>query len=181
MPRIPLLFLLPPTIFAGLGLVFYFGLGREDPDALPSAFVGRMAPAVQVVPFEGAVTPTDADLAAEGVKLVNFWASWCAPCRVEHPHLETIAELGLPIHGINHKDDPAKARAFLEELGDPYATIGADAGRMAINWGVYGLPETFILDSEGRVSFRFAGPITRSVLENTIIPELRRAGAQLPQ
>ena len=110
-----------------------------------------------------------------------YWASWCAPCRVEHPHLETLADEGIPIYGVNYKDEPGKALGFLEELGDPYAAIGADAsGRMALDWGVYGVPETYVIDAEGTIVTRFAGPITERVLETTIMPAIEEAGG-LPE
>ena len=111
-----------------------------------------------------------------GPKLVNFWASWCAPCRVEHPQLMALQDEGLPIYGVNYKDDADKARAFLEELGDPFEGVGADdAGRMALEWGVYGVPETFVLDGDGTVLLRFAGPITDVILEKRIRPALEQA------
>jgi cytochrome c biogenesis protein CcmG/thiol:disulfide interchange protein DsbE len=109
---------------------------------------------------------------------VNFWASWCAPCRAEHPILVDLAAEGIPVHGVNVRDDPAKALAFLAELGNPYATVGADrTGRAALAWGTYGVPETFVLDGAGRVVLRYAGPITREILEQTIRPGLAAAGS----
>ncbi|MCC6007032.1 MAG: DsbE family thiol:disulfide interchange protein [Rhodobacteraceae bacterium] len=179
--KISPLFLIPPLLFAGLAVAFYMGLTRDDPDNIPSALLGRAAPPVQVQPFAAEPMPTDEDLKAGDVTLVNFWASWCAPCRVEHPHLQALADAGFTIHGINHKDELANAAGFLQELGNPFATLGRDSGRMAIDWGVYGLPETFVLDGEGRVRMRFAGPITPSVMENTILPALREAGAVVPE
>ena len=111
-----------------------------------------------------------------GVKLVNYWASWCAPCRVEHPHLEALAEEGVTIYGVNYKDQPGNALGFLEELGDPYTAIGADPnGRMALDWGLYGVPETYVIDGEGRVVLRFPGPITERVLEGQIRPAIEKA------
>ena len=176
MPRISPLVAAPPVIFAALAALFYFGMQRDDPDALPSTRVGAIAPAMQIEPL--GVKP-EFDLAAlrePGVKLVNFWASWCAPCRAEHPNLETLAEEGLPIYGINYKDDPTKALAFLEELGDPYVGIGADeGGRTGIEWGLYGVPETFVIDGSGVVRLRFAGPITARVLEERIRPAIAAA------
>ncbi|RBI87716.1 DsbE family thiol:disulfide interchange protein [Rhodosalinus halophilus] len=177
MPRVSPLMILPPVLFAALAALFYFGMMREDKDALPSARQGQPAPPVQMVELQGKTPFTDADLRKGGVKLVNYWASWCAPCRVEHPHLETLAEEGVPIYGVNYKDDPGKALGFLEELGDPYVAIGADAtGRMALDWGVYGVPETYVLDADGTIVLRFAGPITESVLENRIRPAIAEAG-----
>ena len=115
-------------------------------------------------------------LEGEGVKLVNFWASWCAPCRAEHPNLEALAEEGYPIYGVNYKDDPEKALAFLDELGNPYEGVAADGeGRTAIDWGVYGVPETFVIDADGKVIFRFAGPITQRALQDRIRPVLNAA------
>ncbi len=110
------------------------------------------------------------------MKLVNFWASWCGPCRAEHPSLARLAAEGVPIYGINYKDEPEKALGFLGELGNPYAGIGADpAGRTAIDWGLYGVPETFVIDGEGRILLRFAGPITERSLASDIRPAIAAA------
>ncbi len=168
---------LPPVIFAGLAAMFYLGMQREDPDALPSVQIGRIAPPMKITSLGDLPGFTNEDLEGPGVKLVNYWASWCAPCRVEHPNLKALAEEGIPIYGINYKDDPAKALAFLEELGNPYAGIGADeSGRTAIDWGAYGVPETFVIDGEGRVVLRFAGPVTQRSLESKIRPAIEAAG-----
>jgi len=172
------LIVLPPVAFAALAVLFYAGMQRDDPDALPSARAGQPAPAVALTDLPGKAPFVDDALRAPGVKLVNYWASWCAPCRVEHPQLELLADEGVPIYGINYKDDPDKALAFLAELGDPYVALGADAaGRTALDWGLYGVPETFVLDGAGRVVLRFAGPITRSILETRIRPALAEAAA----
>ncbi|MDD9726074.1 DsbE family thiol:disulfide interchange protein [Roseovarius sp. SK2] len=176
MPKTSFLMVLPPVIFAALAAVFYIGMQREDPDALPSAIKGKPAPAVALTPLEGKTPFTDAELRSGGVKLVNYWASWCAPCRVEHPHLEALAEEGVTIYGVNYKDQPGNALGFLEELGDPYTAIGADPnGRMALDWGLYGVPETYVIDGEGRVVLRFPGPITERVLEGQIRPAIEKA------
>jgi len=162
--------------FAGLALV---GLQREDPNALPSALAGRQAPAVAVTSLGDKPDFADDDLRSGEVSLVNYWASWCAPCRVEHPNLEELAAEGLTIYGVNYKDKPGNALGFLEELGDPYAGIGADAaGRMALDWGVYGVPETYVIDGQGEIVLRFAGPITDRVMENTIRPAIEAARAR---
>ena len=179
MAKLSPLMIAPPAIFAGLAALFYVGMMRENPDELPSALAGQPAPAVVATPLGEKQSFGDGDLRDAGVKLVNFWASWCAPCRVEHPNLEKLAEDGVTIYGVNYKDDPAKALGFLKELGDPYAAIGADpAGRMALNWGVYGVPETYVIDATGKIVLRFAGPITQRVLDSTIRPAMAKAAAE---
>jgi cytochrome c biogenesis protein CcmG/thiol:disulfide interchange protein DsbE len=166
----------PPAFFAGLALMFYLGMHREDPDALPSAKVGEQAPPLTLEPLADYPLFTDADLRAPGVKLVNYWASWCTPCRVEHPNLMALAEEGIPIYGINYKDDLRNAEAFLVSLGDPYTAIGVDrAGRIALDWGLYGVPETYVIDGEGNVVLRFAGPITERSLRQKIRPAIEAA------
>jgi cytochrome c biogenesis protein CcmG, thiol:disulfide interchange protein DsbE len=166
----PLMFL-PLVISLGLGGVAYLALGRENADQLPSALVGKSAPEVAVSQLgEGA--PFTAETLRDGkLKLVNFWASWCAPCRVEHPNLQALAAEGLDIYGINYKDTPAQALRFLGDLGSPYKALGADPqGRVAIDWGVYGVPETFLVDGEGKILFRFAGPLTERVIAGDLRP-----------
>ena len=173
MAKVSPLMIAPPVIFAGLALMFYVGLNRADPDALPSQIEGEAAPAVSVKPLGSLEELTDAQLRTGGVKILNYWASWCAPCRVEHPTLMQLAEEGIPIYGVNYKDQPGNALDFLEELGDPYAAVGADAeGRMALDWGLYGVPETYVIDGEGKVLLRFPGPVTQRVLTETIRPVL---------
>lgn len=165
----------PPLAFAALAGMFWLGMQRENPNDLPSTFIGREVPKVDVAALGDLPQLTDAVLKAPGVKVVNFWASWCAPCRAEHPQLEALAAEGVTIHGVNYKDEPEKALAFLAELGNPYASIGADPGRMGLDWGLYGVPETFIVDAEGRVRFRYPGPITQQELDRVIRPELAKA------
>lgn len=181
MAKISPLMLLPPVVFAAFGAMAFWGMSREDPSQLPSTFVGRAAPPVQITPFAGQPGFGDADLRDGKVKLVNFWASWCGPCRVEHPNLQALAAEGLPVYGVNYKDTPAQAEGFLAELGSPYAAIGVDAkGRMAVDWGVYGVPETFVVDGEGKVLFRFAGPVTQRVIDAQLRPILAEAGSPAP-
>ncbi len=176
MARVSPLVVLPPVVFAGLAALFFFGMQRDDPDALPSTMEGRAAPAIDLPPLGDKPEFDRAALEADGVKLVNFWASWCAPCRVEHPHLQTLADEGLPIYGVNYKDDDQKALGFLRELGDPYAAIGADTtGRTGLDWGLYGVPETFVIDGDGVVVLRFAGPVTAAILEDRIRPAIAEA------
>ncbi|SEN02501.1 cytochrome c biogenesis protein CcmG, thiol:disulfide interchange protein DsbE [Pseudorhodobacter antarcticus] len=166
---------MPPILFAGLAGLFIAGMERDDPDGLPSALTGKAAPLVQLTPFGDAAAFTDADLRAPGPKLVNFWASWCAPCRAEHPLLEQLAVEGVAIYGVNYKDRLDDAQGFLSELGNPYTAIGQDAGRMALDWGVYGVPETYVIDGDGRIVLRFAGPISAAELERTIRPAIAKA------
>ncbi|WP_172294390.1 DsbE family thiol:disulfide interchange protein [Pseudoruegeria sp. HB172150] len=170
------LVIVPPVLFAGLAAMFLLGMNRDDPDALPSAFAGQEAPPVVLTALGDGAPFTDETLRDGEVKLVNYWASWCAPCRVEHPNLSLLQEEGVPIYGINYKDDPEKALAFLEELGNPYEALGADAsGRTALDWGLYGVPETYVIDGDGMVVLRFAGPLTQRVIEEKIRPAMAKA------
>lgn len=153
----------------------FFGQGDE----LPSALVAEPAPALDVDPI-GGLPPLTSEMLADGeVKIVNFWASWCAPCRVEHPNLMALAAEGVPIYGVNYKDFDPNARAFLDELGDPYVAVGADPqGFQAINWGVYGVPETFLVDGDGTILLRMAAPVTQRELANRLRPALDAALAE---
>lgn len=176
--KIPPMMALPPLIFAGLAIMFYVGMGRDDPRALRSTREGHPAPTLQLSPLGDAPVFTDETLRDGQVKLVNYWASWCTPCRIEHPQLQAMADEGILIYGINYKDDPAKALRFLADLGNPFAQMGADpAGRTALDWGVYGVPETFVIDGNGVVILRFAGPITQAILEAKIRPAMTAAAA----
>jgi cytochrome c biogenesis protein CcmG/thiol:disulfide interchange protein DsbE len=179
MARIPLLAAVPPIAFAAIAGLFLSGMFRDDPNSLPSTLVGQNAPQVVVEPIAGSTPFTAALLHAPGPKLINFWASWCGPCRVEHPQLMALQAEGLKIYGVNYKDDPAKAKRFLEDLGDPYEGVGADRnGRMGLDWGVYGVPETFVIDGDGKVVLRFAGPVTNVILKHRIRPALAEALAE---
>ncbi len=170
--KIKPLMMIPPVAFAALAALFYFGNIREDRDALPSAREGQPAPAVVLTELEGKPLFDDATLRDGEVKLVNYWASWCAPCRAEHPLLEELAQ-EVPIYGVNYRDDPDRALDFLDELGNPFAAIGADAsGRMALDWGLYGVPETYVVAGDGTVMLRFAGPITPEIVERRIRPAM---------
>ncbi len=177
-PRINPLMALPPLLFAVFAGVAYLGLKREHADQLPSALIGQEAPSLAAIePLGSGPAPTNADLTAPGVKLVNFWASWCAPCRAEHPVLKEISATGIPVIGINYKDDPAKAEAFLKELGNPFTHLGADAsGRAALDWGIYGVPETFVIDPNGKVLLRYPGPLTYEIFQKDLLPTISRPG-----
>lgn len=167
---------LPPLVFAGLAGLFMFGMGREDAEQLPSSQIGRAAPSIAAVTPLGELAPlSDEMLRTGGVKLVNYWASWCAPCRAEHPQLEALAEAGVTIYGVNYKDEAGNALKFLDELGDPFTAVAQDEpGRTALEWGLYGVPETYVLDAEGHIAYRFAGPITVEIMEKYIKPEIEK-------
>ncbi|WP_171167570.1 DsbE family thiol:disulfide interchange protein [Ruegeria sp. HKCCA0370] len=176
MAKISPLMIAPPLIFGAFAVLAGIGMFREDPNALPSAREGQPAPPVVLSEFPEKKLFDDASLRDGEVKLVNYWASWCAPCRAEHPNLEALAAEGFPVYGINYKDQLDNAQAFLTELGDPYAAIGRDEkGRMALDWGLYGVPETYVVDGDGTIILRFAGPITQRVIENTLRPALEKA------
>lgn len=178
MAKFNLLIALPPLLFGGLAGLFMFGMGREDAEQLPSSQIGRAAPSIEGVGPLGELAPLSDDmLRTGGVKLVNYWASWCAPCRAEHPQLETLAEEGVTIYGVNYKDEADNALKFLDELGNPFAAVGQDEpGRTALEWGLYGVPETYVLNAEGEIAYRFAGPITVEIMEKYIKPEIAKAG-----
>lgn len=170
------LMILPPLIFAGLAALFLFGMNREGADVLPSTREGGPAPALTVEAFPGETGWTIEDLADGEVKLVNFWASWCGPCRAEHPSLMAFAAEGVTVYGVNYKDTPENGRSFLDELGNPYVAVVADeSGRTGLDWGLYGVPETFVVDGEGTVVKRFAGPITSAVSDMIIRPAMEAA------
>ena len=176
MAKIKPLVALPIVIFAGFAGLVGGALFREDPDALPSVFVGGPAPMIEAEQLGPLPSFDRATLDEPGVKLVNFWASWCAPCRLEHPVLKGLAEEGIPIYGVNRDRTIPDALGFLEELGDPYAgNIFDPRNRKSLDWGVYGLPETFVIDGNGEVVLRFAGPITEQILENRIRPAIADA------
>ena len=178
-----LVHLLPLGFFACLALIFLVRLQSGiDPQAIPSALVGHPAPAFDLPPLDGLDVPglKRADLDGR-VTIVNVFASWCVPCRQEHPVLAALAkELGADGHvrvvGIDYKDLPDNARAFLDEVGNPYAAIGADQkGRAAIDWGVYGVPETFVVGADGVVRHKFIGPLTAEIAAGDLKAAIARA------
>lgn len=170
-----LLFGIPLLLFLIVGLFLAIGLTR-DPSTLPSALIGKPAPEFALPPLEGRDQHglSRADLGGEPM-LVNVFASWCVPCRIEHPLVARLAEEGVVVHGINYKDRPEDATAWLAELGDPYRLIGADrSGRVGIDWGVYGVPETYVIDRDGRIAYRHVGPLQPQDLDRTVRPLLER-------
>ena len=177
--RLRLWMLIPALGALSVLLVFMLGLQREDGGRnLPSTLIGKPAPEFSLPPlFEGEPGFSTADLRTPGAKIVNFWASWCVACRAEHAQLVRLKEMGVPIHSINYKDEPEAAKKFLAELGNPFTLIGTDRkGRAGIEWGVYGIPETFVIDGEGRVVYKHIGPIQASDIERRILPAIEKAG-----
>ena len=170
-----LLYAAPALGFGGLAALLGWQLGR-DPSALPSALIGKSIPKFSLPPVQGRTLGLSSDDLKGQVSLVNVFASWCVPCRAEHPLLLRIArDRSVPIFGINYKDLPADASQWLDSLGDPYARTGADLdGRVAINWGVYGVPETFVVGADGRIAFRQTGPMNERALNDTILPLVAR-------
>jgi cytochrome c biogenesis protein CcmG/thiol:disulfide interchange protein DsbE len=172
-----LIFLLPLVLFAALAVTFYFGFSLKK--ELPSVLIGREVPRFTLAPLEGMNLPGLAteDLRGGRVTLVNVWASWCVPCRDEHPHLMALEQdRSFDIVGINNKDAAENARRFLGQLGNPFSRIGVDGnGRASIEWGVYGVPETFVVNGEGRIVYKHVGPIDRAIVEGRILPAIRAA------
>ncbi len=173
MPKISPLMILPAGLFVAFVVMAGIGMWREDPEALPSARQGQPAPELQLTAMPGKTGFTDETLRDGQVKLVNYWASWVRALPGGASNLEALADEGLPIYGINYKDDPVRAAGFLQELGDPYAGIGVDGqGRTALDWGVYGVPETYVIAGDGTILLRFAGPVTQRVITETLRPAL---------
>ncbi len=169
------LFFAPLAIFVVLLAVWAWGLNdKRDPNALPSQLIDKAMPVFALPDLAGSGSPSLAtsDLDDGQVKLLNFFASWCVPCRIEHPHLTTLAkEAKLPVHGIAWKDKPEDALAWLQALGNPYTRIGVDEfNKVGLDFGTTGVPETFIVDQQGRVRYRHQGPLDPLIINETIIP-----------
>jgi cytochrome c biogenesis protein CcmG, thiol:disulfide interchange protein DsbE len=178
-----LLVLLPLLAFVALALLFLYRLGAGDPSKLPSALIGRQAPKTDLPALEGLTRDgkavpglTNATLAGN-VTLVNVWASWCVPCHDEAPLLEELAkDKRFQIVGINYKDAPDNARRFLNRYGNPFVAAGVDPnGRASIDWGVYGVPETFLVGRDGAIAYKLVGPITAENLKGVLLPEIEKA------
>jgi cytochrome c biogenesis protein CcmG/thiol:disulfide interchange protein DsbE len=177
-PR-PWLVLLPLALFAALAALFLAQLmSGRDVSAIPSALIGHPAPATALPPLEGTGLPgIDGTDFAGKVTVVNVWASWCVPCRDEHPHLMQLAgDPRFTLAGLNYKDKPENARRFLGELGNPFAAIGVDAsGRAGIDWGVYGVPETFVVGRDGRIAWKHVGPFDDRSVREELMPQVEKA------
>lgn len=179
---------LPFILFAGLASLFWYALQTGDPSRLPSALIGRTVPDFALAPIEGlnaddgtAMASFDAaDLATGKATIVNVFASWCVPCLQEHPILMELAkDKDVRLYGINYKDEPASARRFLGHYGNPYARAGADrSGRTAIDFGVYGVPETYVISGDGKIAYRHVGPLTTEAITTKILPLLRPSADQ---
>jgi cytochrome c biogenesis protein CcmG, thiol:disulfide interchange protein DsbE len=170
-----LFFLVPVVIFLGLSWLLYIGLFQGPPSELPSPLVGKAAPDIALPALDAEAQSFTRDEIGQGRPvIVNFWASWCAPCRIEHSTLQALAaRKGVTLYGVDYKDDPKNARMFLTELGNPFGKIDQDReGRVSIDWGVTGVPETFVIDGKGVIRVHYAGPLNDAVLERLILPAL---------
>ena len=176
--------LLPVVLFLGLAGIFGVSLFSGDASVLPSALIGKPVPQFKLAGLDKGISGnpampglTDEDLKQGKVTVVNYWASWCPPCRLEHPVLMRLKQMNkAKLVGISQKDDPVKSIRFLNSLGNPFSAMGIDRnGRVSIDWGVYGLPETFIIDGAGKIRFKHVGPISDRVLAEIILPEIEKA------
>ncbi|MEI4196666.1 DsbE family thiol:disulfide interchange protein [Roseovarius sp. E0-M6] len=176
MAKVSPLMIAPPLIFLAIAVLFYVGMQRDNPQAHRSVLIGKPAPALPEAGLPGRTTLRDADLRTGEVTMVNFWASWCPPCRAEHPTLQAMSDEGLRVAGVNFKDTVDQATGYLVEEGDPFFANAFDPkGRTALDWGVTAPPETFIVDGDGTILFRYAGPLIGSDYEQRFKPELEKA------
>jgi cytochrome c biogenesis protein CcmG/thiol:disulfide interchange protein DsbE len=175
--------ILPLVAFLGLAAVLYARLGAGDAARLPSALIGQAAPSLELPGLDDTKPGlVDSDLRQGHVTLVNVFASWCQPCHVEHEFLLVLANdpalkaAGVTLVGVAQKDSPENIRRFLGAAGDPYAKVGLDSeGRAGIDWGVYGVPETFIVRGDGVIAYKVIGPISAETLESVVKPEIAKA------
>ena len=177
-------YLLPLIILAVMGALFLVALRSGDPSRLPSALIGKPVPEFSLPPIDGVAQTgkaspgiSSAELANGQVSVVNVWASWCGPCIQEHPNLTKLkTQHNVRLIGINYKDQPEAARRFLTRLGNPFDAIGADvSGRVAIDWGVYGVPETYIVDGKGKIVHKIVGPISEAMITSEVLPAIAAA------
>ena len=172
-------YILPLAVFIVLAALLGFGL-TSDPQHVPSPFIGKPAPAFSAPTLSApAQSISLSDLTGE-VSLINVWASWCTACYQEHPVLLKLAEISdVPIYGLNYKDTHDEAIAWLKKLGDPYKAVIVDtAGEIGIDYGVYGVPETFVLDQKGIIQYKHIGPISERDLQDKILPLIKRLSTQ---
>ncbi|MGA2792992.1 MAG: DsbE family thiol:disulfide interchange protein [Roseiarcus sp.] len=177
-----LLTMLPLLVFGALAALFFARLFAGDASRIPSALIGQSAPTLDLPGLEGAAGLKDADLRQGHVTVVNIFASWCLPCHEEHDVLldlaadKALAAKGVRLIGVAQKDDPENVRRFLGAKGDPYAKVALDRdGRAGIDWGVYGVPETFIVKGDGTVAFKFVGPMSAEALASVVRPQIEKA------
>jgi cytochrome c biogenesis protein CcmG/thiol:disulfide interchange protein DsbE len=178
-----ILVLLPLIAFVALAALFLYRLGSGDPSRLPSALIGRPAPKTDLPPLaglerDGKAVPGLSDSAFKGeVTLVNVWASWCIPCAEEVPYMEQLSkDKRIRLVGIDYKDPTDNARRFLNRYGNPFAAVGVDAsGRTSIDWGVYGVPETYVIGRDGAIAYKLVGPVTTENLTEALGPEIAKA------
>ena len=170
--------LIPVLIFTGLALVFWKGLSG-NPSELPSALIGKPIPEFNLPAISGSTIPTftSSDLKSGTVSIVNIWASWCGPCRMEHPLLTELSKrTDIKLYGIDNKDSAENAKRFLGTLGQPFVAIGADEnGRTTIDWGSYGVPETFIVDGKGTIRFKWIGPLSPEAISGVLSEQIEKA------
>ena len=178
-----ILLLVPLVVFLALAGLFLYRLGSGDPSLLPSALIGRPVPQTELPPLTGvehdgkSVPGLNSATFTGSVTLVNVWASWCVPCHDEVPFLAALGQdKRIHLFSINYKDTEENARRFLNRYGNPFAATGRDAsGRASINWGVYGVPETYLVGRDGRIAYKLVGPITADNLSKTLEPEIEKA------
>jgi cytochrome c biogenesis protein CcmG, thiol:disulfide interchange protein DsbE len=183
--RLNILVLLPLIVFAALAVLFLVRLWSGDPSRLPSALIGHPAPHTDLPPLagltlDGKAVPGLSNAVFPGeVTLVNVWASWCIPCADEVPFLEKLSkDKRIKLVGINYKDPTDNARRFLNRYGNPFVAVGVDAsGRTSIDWGVYGVPETYLIGRDGTIAYKLVGPVTAENLDGALNPEIAKAAA----
>ena len=175
------IYLVPLSVFLVMAVHFAIGL-TKDPKIIPSALIDKLIPEFSLPPIDNG-TPqgygkgfSSADFKAGGISVVNVFASWCLPCRAEHPFITKLSKMNVAkVYGLNFKDNPKSALRWLREFGDPYAAHGVDNdGRVSIDWGVYGIPETFIIDNSGTIRYKHVGPINGDILEDEILPVIKK-------
>lgn len=179
-----ILILAPVVLFVALTSLLFVRLYAGDPSKIPSALQNKPVPEFTLAALPGLAGETGpvpgfdtASLKTGELTLVNVWASWCIPCRDEHPYIDALSQdPRFRVFGLNYKDQPDNARRFLGRFGNPFDAVGVDSrGRTGIDWGVYGVPETFIVDGQGRIVFKYIGPINQAIMDEVMLPEIEKA------